>query len=764
MKIIILLFVFLFSLSINAQWEILNEGFKGRINTIDFVNENVGWIGGSNGILLKTNDSGENWNSIKVNESWDLNQIDFINDSLGWAIGSSFTSLTNTIIIKTADGGYNWTIQKKFQYIDLYSLYVIDEKTVYAAGYDRIYKTTNGGINWNDVSPNTIGRKYNSIQFINPDCGNVVGRLSYEDGEEIKYKGMILRTTNGGISWNETTVNEFNNITDLKFLDDTTGHFIANLDTNYFLCKTEDMCQTWEIVKQNPYPINTYQFLDKNTAYAIIGDCTTENNIMKTTDGGVTWQILQSLDINYFSLRNIIYFKKTGIGFILGNFLSFGRGRVNGYLSGFVFKSSGNDKWILQKFNYQTINDVYFINKDKGILAGGFPLSHGSMGGLFSTTDGGKTWNITYVQFDIFQSCSMINETEGFSLSQQSGIYKTTDSGNSWNHLYTNNVDSTGVYLYANDICFIDEKNGFVVGSEYPLNGPGGAAILTTKSSALSWKLEWKKTDSIFYPGLNSICNVGTTCWTVGERGMVVKYNPQSGWVEQIPITDLPLKKVFFIDDDHGWIAGGYKNETGFQSILLRTKNGGVNWEANKNQKYLVNDLWFTSNQHGWAVGCDLTDKGVILESKDGGDSWTVAVDNLLGPLNSIFIKENYAWAVGEYGLILRTTDAGITWIDDNNDKLYPTEFKLEQNYPNPFNPSTIIKYTIPDVQTQNFASVRLVIYDILGREVATLVNEKQKPGNYEVEWDAGKNSTGIYFYRITAGIYSNTKKMILLK
>lgn len=90
--------------------------------------------------------------------------------------------------------------------------------------------------------------------------------------------------------------------------------------------------------------------------------------------------------------------------------------------------------------------------------------------------------------------------------------------------------------------------------------------------------------------------------------------------------------------------------------------------------------------------------------------------------------------------------------------------FSLGQNYPNPFNPTTKIKYSVPVVESQNLASVSLVIYDILGREVKALVNEYQHPGNYEVVFDASKLTGGVYFYRLTAGSFVETKKMLLLK
>ncbi len=91
-------------------------------------------------------------------------------------------------------------------------------------------------------------------------------------------------------------------------------------------------------------------------------------------------------------------------------------------------------------------------------------------------------------------------------------------------------------------------------------------------------------------------------------------------------------------------------------------------------------------------------------------------------------------------------------------------KFELIQNYPNPFNPTTTINYSIPAVETRHALSLQLIVYDALGRKVATLVNKKQSPGNYSVKFDASKLSTGIYFYTLRAGNFSATKKMILMK
>ncbi len=103
-----------------------------------------------------------------------------------------------------------------------------------------------------------------------------------------------------------------------------------------------------------------------------------------------------------------------------------------------------------------------------------------------------------------------------------------------------------------------------------------------------------------------------------------------------------------------------------------------------------------------------------------------------------------------------------ITSVENGND--IPNSFSLEQNYPNPFNPTTTINYSIPPVETGHALSLRLIVFNALGQKVATLVNKKQAPGKYSVQFDASKLSSGIYYYRLQSGNLSVTKKMILMK
>jgi hypothetical protein len=95
--------------------------------------------------------------------------------------------------------------------------------------------------------------------------------------------------------------------------------------------------------------------------------------------------------------------------------------------------------------------------------------------------------------------------------------------------------------------------------------------------------------------------------------------------------------------------------------------------------------------------------------------------------------------------------------VDEESD--IPVRFALEQNFPNPFNPTTVVSYQLPAV-----SDVRLVVYDLLGREVAVLVNEKKAPGTYEVRFDAAGLASGTYIYRLEAGSSVQARKMVLVK
>jgi len=139
--------------------------------------------------------------------------------------------------------------------------------------------------------------------------------------------------------------------------------------------------------------------------------------------------------------------------------------------------------------------------------------------------------------------------------------------------------------------------------------------------------------------------------------------------------------------------------------------------------------------------------------------------------LSSITFTDSIkGWISGFYGTILHTTNGGVTFIENETFSYQPKDFLLSQNYPNPFNPTTTIRFTISDLPAgrQGLQFTTLKVYDLLGSEIATLVNEEKPAGSYEVEFSANGGGaglpSGIYFYQLKAGNYIETKKMVLLK
>jgi len=129
--------------------------------------------------------------------------------------------------------------------------------------------------------------------------------------------------------------------------------------------------------------------------------------------------------------------------------------------------------------------------------------------------------------------------------------------------------------------------------------------------------------------------------------------------------------------------------------------------------------------------------------------------------INSLyFYNDSIGWAVGGAGKILFTSNGGqqLVQISNNNEQI-PDKFQLFQNYPNPFNPTTKIEFNIAKL-----SDVKIIVYDMMGREVQTLVNESLKPGTYETSFDASQFTSGVYFYRLTTEGFTETKKMILMK
>jgi len=153
-----------------------------------------------------------------------------------------------------------------------------------------------------------------------------------------------------------------------------------------------------------------------------------------------------------------------------------------------------------------------------------------------------------------------------------------------------------------------------------------------------------------------------------------------------------------------------------------------------------------------------------MIGTNNAGSSWKYDRCYSAG-LTSVFFKSSMTgYACGYYGTIFKTKKGGEPFGIKPISSLIPKSFSISQNFPNPFNPTTNIKFDVTSNVKSETSNVKLIIFDILGREVATLVNEKLSPGTYEVEFNGSNFASGVYFYKLTAGDYTETKKLVILK
>ena len=133
--------------------------------------------------------------------------------------------------------------------------------------------------------------------------------------------------------------------------------------------------------------------------------------------------------------------------------------------------------------------------------------------------------------------------------------------------------------------------------------------------------------------------------------------------------------------------------------------------------------------------------------------------------VRALCIFNNYIFAGTSTGAhsVYRRPLGELTGIQTISSEM-PDKFSLSQNYPNPFNPATKIRFSLPLPSKGGVQKVKLMIYDILGSEITTLVNEQLQPGTYEIEWDATNYPSGVYYYKLVTSDYIETRKMVLIK
>ena len=380
---------------------------------------------------------------------------------------------------------------------------------------------------------------------------------------------------------------------------------------------------------------------------------------------------------------------------------------VGGDNAAFFRSTNGGTNWTNIMGNGMFVDTVLSLGEGLGYLfAGSFGIES-----FYRSSDMGSSWSVvneglpSFAQLNAF---TFVN-TALFAATDH-GVYSSVDSGNSWK------ADTAGLGL---DPLFLSPGGTVGIASS-------GSKLFTIKSfggtvySSPIDTVSWTQVTSQYYNSGYAMAAVDTAIVIATLKGIYV-FDGDSTWLPRnngLPISDTTwLASCIFATSDSLLFA--YLSSTSatvYSKQIYATSDVGKTWIQ-------VNDSVFSGAS---VTAMATTGKYLFAGTQRGG--WRIPIADV------------------------------ITSVRDDRPHV-PSQYILYQNYPNPFNPTTVIAYSLPAP-----AAVTLKVYDLLGREIKTLVNERQNAGQHSMTFDGSNYPSGVYFYRLQAGTYSQTKKLIELK
>ena len=397
---------------------------------------------------------------------------------------------------------------------------------------------------------------------------------------------------------------------------------------------------------------------------------------------------------------------------------------------------------------------------------------------------------------NLLKSVQFINQDTGWAAGEGGTIIKTTDGGINWE------VQNSNVESFIVDIFFLNENLGWALTIRQLV--PFGTTILHTTNGGDDWIAEDFPQQSVI---MNTIFFFDSLNGLIGGKNISKTTDGGQTWevtnIDSSFVSGLPVYNFSFFSRDFGYACGGFIDLAG---VIWKTTNGGSNWTAEGVSPDQVFCMSVIDSTHALCLSGDpegffgtglitTTDAGIswsyeelpffglsfsigfrtnldawsasgfqFIHSKNGGETWTVEPTPNQSVIYALdFVNNQTGYAVGDSGTVLKFVPPPVN-VDVVSAEV--TNFVLDQNYPNPFNPITKIKYSVPSVVSIGGRNllVALKVYDVLGKEITTLVDEYKNPGDYEIDFDGSNLPGGIYFYQLKTGGYSQTKKMVLLK
>ncbi len=370
-------------------------------------------------------------------------------------------------------------------------------------------------------------------------------------------------------------------------------------------------------------------------------------------------------------------------------------------------------------------------------------------------------------------------DSTNFFIAADSGkVFYSSNAGASWV------TRSTGLLSNIIDINFLDANTGFAISWEFGLTNPNfvGSIILKTTNAGINWNTGYRVDTNIFFAKI---------LFTDNQHGLLAGHpigilrttDAGATWktdqIDSASFYDYPVRNF----ESRGQVTLACGGWIDIQGVIWRTTNNGLNWIPQGVSPEPLYDIHFYDDNHVIAVGGDFEYGASMASSTNAGLTWEYITFEEFGTALSVafrtasegwmalgitpngesiydvkFANKRNGIAVGERGAILKfNTDYVGIW---NNGTAFPTGIELKQNYPNPFNPETIITFSLQKPEV-----VSLKIYDLLGKEVKTLIDGIVKSGEHKIKFSAADIPAGVYYYTLkTSNGTGETKKMVLVK
>jgi len=382
--------------------------------------------------------------------------------------------------------------------------------------------------------------------------------------------------------------------------------------------------------------------------------------------------------------------------------------------------------------------DVQFTSSSTGWIAGYKNLQNfATEGKLLKTSNSGLNWYLMNIGtipglWDLY----FINDYTGWIIGDKGTVRKTTNGGLNWVQQFTDSSDHNKAF-------FLNPDTGWVTGNHTFVTTNGGNNWLQMSNTInTSYAVNFLNGNTGFITTYYSVIHKTTNGGVSWQRVFEGAFHTY-------------IYEITFINDLTGWAVGDNNG-------VRKTTNCGDNWMY-LNYPDDAKSVYFKDINTGWLGG-----SGVINKTTNSGVNWVPQIlpINFMGSIYGISkSNDSTLWAAGGKGYLFKTTNGGVG-INQISIEV-PQEYRLWQNYPNPFNPVTKIRFEVMSSPTGVFGDDYLTVlkvYDVMGREVKTLVNERLLPGTYETTFDGSMLNSGVYFYQMLVGNFTETKRMILLK